>query len=226
MAIGGFQNGIGKIPDAELVDLSTNSGGVQGCALAPYPVATNDFYGVFVNGAVRTCGGATNDGGAVDSCYEYDAAGNEWNQVDPMLDRRYWFGSSLIGEDTWLITGGTDGGLKSSVEIWNPRDGSRYSTDMPEGRSNHCQVTLDEKYVFVFGGTDSTTVTSNEAYLFDIVEERWLLLDDNPFGFLSYLSCGTYMEEGLGSIQVLITGSEGNTVVRRLTTSRKTIKRW
>ncbi len=228
VCVAGFNNNIDeKLDDVELVDLSEDGDGPTGCTLASYPEPTNDLGCVFVDGAVRCCGGVTEVDLGTRDCFEYDSSSDSWDSVKSMqaaryttsyiflvtclkcFETRYWFGSSLIAPDTWLISG--DDSL-ASAEIWTPEEGFRYAeNNMPSIRYRHCQTTLNDSYVLVAGGDFDS---GSSVLLFDIDTEECLEQEPGPaeLSSLGIISCGQ-VENERGTEVLLIGSNGGNTLV-------------
>ncbi len=106
--------------------------------------------------------------------------------------------SSVIGGDTWLISGGDATAAGITTEIWN---GAEFvpGPDLSEDMYGHCQVTIDSTHVF-FGDCEDRT-----AYILDWEARKWTQYESMSTSRDHYCGCGLINNEVMGK-EVVVAG--------------------
>ncbi len=177
------------------------------------------FAGVGVIDRGRTglvCGGVFPFAPNVDSsanCYAYlpfvpiGANTRRWHLTKgKMAAPRGYQGYSVHPELGLVMTGGWNKkATLASVE--STHTGEVFDTslpDMPEAKSGHCQVTVDNSTIMVFGG-HSATGKSSSAFKLDLTVKKWSRIADVPLA-RHHLGCGLVKRNGTATKVVVYGG--------------------
>jgi len=163
--------------DVEVLDFS---GDGKRCASLPdYPLSVGDLTATFLNNKILACGGF---GPRTERCFELRAEDlTQWVEIPALPLPDQGMGSSNI-DGKWLISGG----YTANASLTWIFDGEDFSNGpvMPDGKADHCQVSIDNNYVFVTAGTSEAT------YLLDWRNQEFTILRDMPVRVSSPV-CGT-----------------------------------
>ncbi len=97
-----------------------------------------------------------------------------------------------------IITGGYSE-RKRVKTVESTLDGKHFHhslPDLPRENENHCQVTVDDRTIMVFGGCLNGDCYSKTAWKLDTVEKKWTRLPNMPTGRHS-TACGVISEGGI-----------------------------
>ncbi|WP_405057099.1 hypothetical protein OG474_30730 [Kribbella sp. NBC_01505] len=136
-------------------------------------------------GKVLLVGGTSDPVGGLDTCELYDPLAKTWKtQPKKLKAGRFAHSATVLPDGRVLVAGGkgTRGGradsLLSSVEIFNPADGTWSEAEpMIDARAGHQAVLLDQTKVLVIGGAvptgTGTEVPSSYCELYDVTTGIW-----------------------------------------------------
>jgi len=128
----------------------------------------------YYRGKVVACGGYTGEEFTA-NCYELSSDLNEWLPIQSLPDTRLFFQTfkSSVIDDTWVLSGGDEfsTGVFAYDEIFSPLP------SLPEGFSDHCQLTVNEKFIFFSGNTHT-----RDTFLFNWETQEYIQLEDMPEG--------------------------------------------
>jgi hypothetical protein len=198
MVIGGAQlpPSPNNIDSVEVFDVEKANLRCQRIQSFPY-----EAYGVlsaYVDGKIIACGGKT-ETQAKNDCFEFDLEGNSWIETAPLpVPDLSGAKSSVVGQK-WFITGGgspADSDQRSFVYengLFSP------GPELPEPKFGHCQVTLDERRVFITGGRGEF---ANATYILDLETQEWTRQEDIASQAVYVAGCG--LVRGKNGDEVLV----------------------
>ena len=149
--MGGFNGDY--LQDVELICLNNNpDDGNCSASIADYPIYIGYPTLMCLDGKISSCGGYSR--GSLDNCYDYDISNEEWRELKDLSEDRLYPSSSLVGENEWLISGGSAYGGSATTEIIRQGGVPTPGTTLPDGMFYGCQVSLNETHVFFADGYD------------------------------------------------------------------------
>ncbi len=170
-----------------------------------------------LDGVPTVCGGLTSESGVLNQCYYYDAPTDYWYRAGKMTSRRAYAGYSLHPTKGLIITGGQADSDVNLHTVESTTDGYTFDTNYDEMLEDtnygHCQVTVDDNTVMVFGGVDTET----RAERLDLTTGSWHRVTNIPREY-KWHGWGVTRDE-TGPLSVLVAGghltstNRGNTIV-------------
>ena len=152
--------------DVELIDLSDQ--GRQCLKPDDFPGAEFGSVGAFVQGRVIVCGGYP----YTSSCYNYNQEFGTWTQTTYLTDSR-GFSASTFLNGLWWVTGGYNfpnfENYLSSTDLLNDINVFTPYFNLPDERSYHDVVSLDDNRTMLLGGQDPFT----ETFIYDLNSNTW-----------------------------------------------------
>jgi N-acetylneuraminic acid mutarotase len=120
------------------------------------------------DGTVLVAGGYS-DLGAEASAEVYRPGTTSWSAVGSMAEPRGWGATAtLLRDGTVLVAGGYDTRILNTAEVYNPgNDQWAPTAAMPQGRSGHSALLLDDGTVLVFGGDSNGPGLPQVTLLYD-----------------------------------------------------------
>ena len=155
MVVGGYSypNNIASF-DVELIDLTEQG---RTCRKADnFPGAERGSMGAYFDNKALVCGGYSyydDRNNCYSACYYYNTNGT-WTQGPSMIEKRAWAASSFLNNQ-FRVFGGVNGSILASTELFNSSSNSFVSfVDLPEPRSRHNIISIDDNRVMLLGGED------------------------------------------------------------------------
>ena len=120
-------------------------------------------------------------GGAMDLCLLFDVATKKWEEMPPLITKRFNHRSVSLGECVYVVGGvGVDSKTLASVECmkkkspeWSPLPDMAQAVYGP-------MVTIYRKTIFVFGGLDALDKHVCCTQVFDVTQNKWSSLSPMP----------------------------------------------
>ena len=135
------------------------------------PTALQFASGVFDMGRKNAfpliCGGSSNTGSVINSCWKLEQTGN-WNQISGMKYERSHFTLNAIN-GTVIAVGGQNSSQKTNIGIKSTESFNylHWSDDMiediPVRIHHHCTVTYNSTLLIVLGGQQNGEVSTKVA---------------------------------------------------------------
>jgi len=189
VVVGGYGNDLELLKSVEVFDFSEER---RLCPLLPdFPEEVESFTMAFYGGKLVGCGGYAKDGD-LGNCFELGPTLESWEKVsDPLPMSENSLKSSVI-DNVMFMSGGfheSSGAFKSTFFY----DGVNINTglEMPEGKVNHCQLTINATHIFITGNTPTNT------FMLDWVRQEWIIVDNIP-NVLEGPACGILNNPELG----------------------------
>jgi len=168
-----------RLQSAEVVNVANDG---KTCPSIPdYPFPVEQITAAYYRGKVVACGGRGDDG-YTSECYELSSDLDEWISIQslPTMEKSTAMRSSVI-DDKWVLTGA--GAEDLDVYVY---DNGLFSPGipLPEDHEYHCQLTLDDEYIFLGGN-----FLSSATYLLNWRTQEYIPLEEAPWA-LFYPACG------------------------------------
>ena len=180
-------------------------------------VARKDHTATDLGGGTILIVGGMNAAGALASAEIYDPATGMFRPAGTMTTARVNHTATLLPDGRVVIAGGesTSGEILSSVEIYNPADGTfnRVADSMSDARTLHAAIVLNDGKVLFAAGLKKHKLVfdTNFQVLGDNIAGNVYFTPDSKTGFAAYTGSGTVLafephEIGGGSLRRIETG--------------------
>jgi len=193
---GGDHDGIVH-QSVEVINLANDE---KSCPSVPdYPTPIREVTAAYYQGKVVACGGYNGEE-FTPKCYELSSDLNEWLPMQSLPDTRF-FGQTLkssVIDDTWVLSGGDEfsTGVFAYDGIFSPLP------SLPEGFSDHCQLTVNEKFIFFSGSAHK-----RDTFLLNWETQEYIQLDKIPEE-VNYPACGILNNPFEGLEFLVATGAD------------------
>ena len=123
------------------------------------------------------------EGGAMDLCLVFDIAKNKWEEMPPLIPKRYLHRSVSLGDCVYVV-GGTDVHKQTlaSVECLTLKSRQWSSLPVMAHAVYGPMVTTYRNKLFVFGGRDAPNNNLRCTQVFDATLSKWSTLSPMPMG--------------------------------------------
>ncbi len=162
--IGGWNGS--ALHETEVFDLMNASRTCQPIRECPDTGLCRGMELAVVQGIIKSCGAQY---GNARYCHDYHPANDTWIRSTDMLYERDYLRASFIG-NIWLLSGSHNhASSRTKTEKWT---GNSFLEGpiVPRGMDYHCQLTINETYVF-FADSDG-----QPNYLLNWPDQTWLEL--------------------------------------------------
>ena len=146
----------------QIVDMMNSSSSCAG--ISNYPIKVSDYTGGVIGGMPVFCGGETS-GRESSACYAYNKTLASWTLLADLAVPRRGVAGAVVNGALW-VTGGVSSTYHKSTEFIFPNGTRLDGPDLPEGRLNHCLVTLHDNQVMIIG-TEHPRRFKNSVKIFD-----------------------------------------------------------
>jgi N-acetylneuraminic acid mutarotase len=172
---GGLDDSGTPLASAELYDSGDNSW--LPADVGPQNMGTTRIFHLatlLADGRVMVTGGFDADYmNLLTSTEVYNPADRTWSAVHSMIDTRYEYTATLLGNDKVLVAGGTSDGNSAEFyqpagDIWSPTGA------MIRSRNQHTATALSNGNVLIAGGTElASNMDSSSVELYDPQTNSW-----------------------------------------------------
>merc|ERR1712156_507109 len=177
------------------------------CSIASYEEFSGGIKGMmcdFAFGKGLCCGGIINTTSILytDMCGVYDCFIDGWSRFHDLPKKLAYASAAVVKGETgrdmgWLVSGGQENGdgtdLNSLYWLDEHLRWTELDTMMPEAKSYHCSVQINDCEIAIIGGTNATTAID----IYNYKENTWRqgpALDTAPISF-TQIACGKLTDQ-------------------------------